>query len=314
WKLGGATDPAAATTDRSDASVTGYWSPADGRYRHDLLELALGRAAALPRVADPHAIVGRTPAGAVLSAGAGDNAAAALGLGASEGDVVVSVGTSGTAFAPGPTPPSDVGGDVAGFADAAGGFLPLVCTLNAARVLDTTAALLGVAASGFDDLALAANPGSGGLSLLPYFDGERTPDRPRAHGVLNGLSTTSLTRENLARAAVEGVLCGLADGIDRLRDQGVDPRRVLLIGGGAASQAVRRIACEILGTPVTVPAPGEYVALGAARQAAWALSGAEHPPRWPAPESHEYAAAPRTEARQRYAELRRETAAWEGHS
>ena len=117
--------------------------------------------------------------------------------------------------------------------------------------------------------------------LLPYLDGERSPNRPGANGVLRGLTSANTTQENLARAAVEAVLCSLADAIDNLADCGITAQRVILIGGAARSEAVRRIAPEIFGVPVTVPSAAEYVALGAARQAAWALSGASEPPTWP---------------------------------
>src|SRR5256884_212578 len=166
------------TTDRGDASGTGYWSPAMGTYRPDLLELAFGRELPLPRVAEPAGVVGETSGGVALAAGTGDNMAAALGLRA-------------------------------------------------------------------------------------------------------GLTRTNASAANLARAAVEGLLCGLADGLDALRGQGVPVDRILLIGGGAGSAAVRALAPALLGAPVAVPRPAEYVALGAARQAAWALQGGAEPPAWP---------------------------------
>ncbi|WP_311244823.1 xylulokinase [Microbacterium sp. WCS2018Hpa-23] len=254
-------------TDRSDASGTGYWNPSTGEYDRELLVAALGHDAILPRVLAHDESVTDAD-GRRVGAGAGDNAAAALGLGAVPGDVVVSIGTSGTVCAISTTPLSDASGTVAGFADASGNFLPLVATLNAARVVDVTAALLGVTHSEFSDLALQAAPGAGGLTLLPYFEGERTPNLPDATASLSGMTLASTTRENLARAAVEGMLRGLGAGLDALRDLGIPLERALLIGGGAQSEAVRRIAPEVLGLAVEVPEPGEYVALGAARQAA----------------------------------------------
>jgi xylulokinase len=162
---------------------------------------------------------------------------------------------------------------VAGFADATGRFLPLVCTLNAARVLTATAAMLGIELSELDSLALAAQPGAGGLSMVPYLDGERTPNLPDATGSLLGMRRDNMTPANVARAAVEGMLGGLGAGIDAMRAVGMAVGRVKLIGGGARSQAVQAIAPEVFGVPVDVPAAAEYVALGAARQAAWALTG-----------------------------------------
>jgi xylulokinase len=270
-----------AVTDRGDASGTGYFSPAANAYRHDILERAFGgRSPVLPRVLGPAEPAGTTEAGALVSAGTGDNMAAALALGLTEGDVVVSLGTSGTVFGVSEVPAADPSGEVAGFADATGRFLPLACTLNAARVLTATAALLGVDLAGLDRLALAADPGAGGLALLPYLDGERTPNLPDAAGSLHGMRRSNLTPENLARAAVEGMLCGLAAGLDAVQAQGLTARRVLLIGGAAQSEAVRAVAPMVFGLPVAVPEPAEHVALGAARQAAWALRQTPEPPAW----------------------------------
>ena len=278
WRLAGS--PPEATTDRGDVSGTGYWCPRTGEYRLDLVELAFGRAYDVPRVAAPHEVVGETASGIALSPGTGDNMGAALGVGARPGDVVVSLGTSGTAFAVSDVPTADPTGTVAGFADATGRFLPLVCTLNAARVLTAAAAMLGVSLDELTTLALAAEPGSGGLVLLPYLDGERTPNLPQATGTLVGLTRDAMTPANVARASVEGMLGGLADAVDALRDQGVEPKRILLVGGAAANAAVQQVATTVFDVPVVIPPPGEYVADGAARQAAWALSGGAEPPSW----------------------------------
>ncbi len=303
WRLAGAAS-GAATTDRGDASGTGYWSPVTGEYRPDLLTLAFGRELAVPRVAAPAEQVGRTPGGAVVAAGTGDNMGAALGLDLEPGDVVVSLGTSGTAFAVATAPCQDASGLVAGFADATGRWLPLVCTLNAARVLQAGAGLLGVDLAGFDALATAAEPGAGGLVLLPYLDGERSPNLPHASGQLAGITRSNLTPENLARACVEGMLGGLADAVDSLLAQSVVARRVLLIGGAAVSEAVRAVAPGLFGVPVHVPAPGEYVARGAARQAAWALLGSAQPPSWQPAATEVFTSQPQPQLRQAYAAAR----------
>jgi xylulokinase len=306
WRLG--QDAAAVpATDRGDASGTGYFSPSAGRWLPDLAAAALGRPLSLPRIARPAEIVGRTGWGAAVSAGTGDNMGAALGLGLEPGDVVVSIGTSGTVFTVSEVPVADACGAVAGFADATGRFLPLVCTINAGLVLSATAGLLGADLGGLSRLALAAQPGAGGITLLPYLDGERTPDRPAATGVLRGLTTRNMTRENLARSAVEAVLASLAEAADLLGASGVERRRVLLIGGGAQSEAVCRIAPGLLRCPVVVPEPAEYVAIGAARQAAWALAGTPAPPPWPPRPAAEYDGAPQPGLRQRYASLREDT-------
>jgi xylulokinase len=302
------------TTDRSDASGTGYWSAESGAYDLELFSLAFGReareagdsagpggAVVLPRVLDPGATAGRVHpecfgsdgkgasgpglgagsanGGIAVGVGAGDNAGAALGLGISPGDVVVSVGTSGTVFAVATDPCTDVTGTVAGFADAGGGYLPIAVTLNAARVLSSIADVLDVDFDGLARLALDAEPGAGGVVLVPYFEGERTPNLPNAKASLHGLSIASATRSNIARAAVEGMLCGLSGGMDALRELGVPARRLLLIGGAVQNPAVQKIAAQVFDLPVVIPSPGEYVARGAAAQAAWTLTGKR--PEWP---------------------------------
>jgi xylulokinase len=309
WKLRGSGALDDLVTDRSDASGTGYFSGVTGEYRRDLLARALGRDdVVLPRVLGPGEAAGRTPAGVLLGPGAGDNAGAALGLGAAAGDVVISLGTSGVVSAVSATPTADDTGIIAGFASATGDHLPLVCTLNAARVLDAAAALLGVDHDGLSKLALSAPAGAGGLVLVPYLEGERTPNRPDATGALHGLTLGTSTPAHLARAAVEGLLCGLADALDALVAAGVPVGRVFLVGGGSRSQAVARIAPAVLGRPVLRPTPGEYVADGAARQAAWVLAGTDGPPEWAAADTEAYEAEPTPAVRERYAEVRDLTA------
>nr|WP_297429257.1 xylulokinase [uncultured Actinotalea sp.] len=327
WRLAGhgpagdtgrAADLAALTTDRSDASGTGYWSPATEDYRRDLLALGLGRDdVVLPRVLGPTAVAGRLPGGgALLGPGAGDNAGAALALGMRPGDVALSIGTSGVVSAVTSAPTADASGLVTGFADATGSYLPLACTLNASRVLDAAARMLGVDHAGLSELALSAPAGADGLVLVPYLEGERTPNRPDATGALHGLRLANTTPAHLARAAVEGMLCALADGLDALRAQGVGVERILLIGGGARSTAVQRIAPAVLGLDVVVPEPGEYVADGAARQAAWVLAAADdaaaEPPRWAASGTEVVSAAATPHVREQYAAVRELTASRPG--
>ncbi|WP_061963371.1 xylulokinase [Demequina aurantiaca] len=273
----------ALTTDRSDASGTGYWSPATGDYDRGLLIQALGHDVILPRVLAPGDVVDTQASGIdldsiVIGVGAGDNAAAGLGLGAREGDVVISIGTSGTVFAVTDSVVRDTSGTVAGFADASGAYLPLIATLNAARVLDAFTRVLGVNHDELGSMALEAGPGAQGAVLVPYFEGERTPNLPDATAGLSGLTLASTTRPNLARAAIEGMLCGLADGLEAIQSLGVKADRALLIGGAAQNSAVSTIAAQVLGIPVSVPTPGEYVAMGAAVQAGWSLTGTR--PSW----------------------------------
>jgi xylulokinase len=273
------------TTDRSDASGTAYWSPYTEAYRTDIVDHAFGREVVLPRVLQPNGVAGFTadvvpgiPAGIPLGVGGADNALAALGLGIGAGDAVVSIGTSGTVYAQADTPVKDLRGVVSTYADATGKYLPLVAMLNAARVLDAGRTLLRADHATFDVLAKGAPPGSGGVTLLPYFEGERYPVLPDGRASLDGLTLGNCTPENIARAFVEGLACSLANGLDALRATGIDCRRVILIGGGSRSAATQHVVAGIFGVPVVVPTPDEYVARGAAKQAIAALG--EEMPIW----------------------------------
>ncbi|AFA75514.1 xylulose kinase XylB [Gordonia polyisoprenivorans VH2] len=299
WKLAGSTDIGALTTDRSDASGTGYFSAADEEYRTDLLQLAFrDRLPGIPRIVGPGEAAGKTSGGVVLGAGVGDNAAAALGLQAGPGDAIVSLGTSGVVSAVGEVPPCDASGIVAGFADATGRHLPLVCTLNGAPVLAATAQMLDVDLARFADLALSAPAGADGLTMVPYLGGERSPNLPAATGTLAGITPANFSAAHVARAAVEGLLCSLVYCRNRIEDQGINVQRFLFIGGGTKSSAVRAIAPALFDGTVVLPADGEYVALGAARQAAWALIG--ELPEWRV-ESETITATPTPEVFAQYA-------------
>ena len=264
------------TTDRGDASGTGYWSAASGSYRPELLALVDADrdwSGAVPTVLGPGDAAGEWN-GAIVGPGTGDNMAGALGVGLRSGDVAVSIGTSGTVYSVCDSPAADPSGIVAGFADATGRYLPLVCTLNATKVTDAVARLLGVDHAAFDELVFAAPPGAGGLTLLPYLDGERTPDRPSATGVLSGVRS-DVSREQLARAAVEGVICGLLDGLDALAAFAPADGRLILVGGGARSRAYRQVLADLSGRAVLVPRSDEQVATGACVQAAAVATGAD---------------------------------------
>ena len=312
WRLQGGEDFAHLFTDRSDASGTGYFDSVTSTYREDLLKSALrtDRTIITPRIVAPSSFGGETLSGIPIAAGAGDNAGAALGVQAQPGDVVVSLGTSGTAFAVSDTATHDPSGAVAGFADATGRFLPLVCTLNAARILDAATRILGKTHDEVGALALTAQPGANGLSLLPYFEGERTPNRPHATGVFAGMNLANSNPEDIARAMIEGMLCGLVDAVAALEKLGVSINRVLLIGGAAKNPAIATIASALFGREVLLPQPGEYVADGAARQAAWALSGSENPPLWNLGSVTSAQSAYTPDVVARYRDLRDKTANW----
>jgi xylulokinase len=288
WQLQAGRDFEKLFTDRSDASGTGYFAADTNLYRRDLLAIALRdkRELYLPKVAKFDQFAGVTSSGLPIAAGAGDNAAAGFGLGAKSGDLIISLGTSGTAFFVSDTPSKDQSGEVAGFADLTGRYLPLVCTLNAARVLDALAKLLGKTHDEIGKLALAAKPGCDGLTMLGYFEGERTPNRPDAKGLLAGITNSNLTAENIARAGIEAIICGLVDSITTLQSNGAQIERVMIVGGAAKNPGVGPIASAILGRPVMTFPPREFVADGAARQAAWALLG--ELPNWQIPDVIEF--------------------------
>ncbi len=271
WQVGGRSF--APVTDRGDASGTLYFDASTNQYRDDLVRRAVGHDLELPRVAAPDEIVGTTPFGVAVAAGTGDNMAAALGLGLLPGEAVVSLGTSGTAFTRSSAQTHEGTGVVAGFADATGGFLPLVCTLNGARNLGATAGLLGVSLDEMSRLALTAPPGSEGVTFVPYLEGERTPSLPDARGELVGLTLANMTPANIARATIEGVLWSLAYGVQVLRQETGEINRITLTGGAAQSRAVQEIAPAVFGLPIASTEVFESVAVGAAKQAAWALTG-----------------------------------------
>jgi xylulokinase len=276
------------TTDRSEAAGTGYWSPMTGEWDEDLLRLVdadVDWRPRLPRILGPRDSAGTVTheaarfagfrPGTLVGPGANDQPVNALALGIEPGDVLVSIGTSGTISAMHATATADPTAAVTGVADASGVFLPLVCTLNATKVTDAFGRLLGVDHDGLASLALAAPADPDRPVLLPYLDGERTPSRPRASGVLSGLRSTS-TREQVARAAFEGVICGLLEGLDALVAQGVSTTgRLVATGGGAHSRAYLQFLADLAGRPVHVSDMEETSASGSAVQAAAVLHGVD---------------------------------------
>ena len=268
-------------TDRGEASGSGWWSPRDGRERRDLLALAVGTEIAsrlrLPEVHGPEEPAGSLrddaaaalglPAGIPVGPGTGDNMAAALGVGAAPGELVVSLGTSGTAFGVSVEPVVDETGEVEGFADATGRFLPLVCMLNCTRVVDSVASMVGLPREDALDRAAATPPGAGGLLLMPYLAGERTPNLPQATGSIDGLTAENATPDFMVRAALDGVAAGLAYAVEVLSNLGIRAPEITLVGGGSHHPAWRQAIADATGLPVVVRAGGEHAARGAAMQA-----------------------------------------------
>ncbi|MEV6181116.1 xylulokinase [Streptomyces sp. NPDC052015] len=261
------------TTDRGDASGTGWWASGPEAYDDDILAHVGLDPALLPRVVRPGEVAGTVrdshdlpfSKGTLVAPGTGDNAAAALGLGLRPGTPVLSLGTSGTVYAVSRRRPTDPTGTVAGFADAHGDWLPLACTLNCTLAVDRVAALLGVDREAVEPTA--------DLTLLPYLDGERTPNLPRASGLVHGLRHDT-TAGQLLQAAYDGAVHSLLGALDLVLDEDADRSApLLLIGGGARGTAWQQTVRRLSGRPVQIPEARELVALGAAAQAAGLLTG-----------------------------------------
>lgn len=280
WKIRGGFEAVGLEglcTDRSDASGTGYMDRADAVYRREILAQALrisleeAEGIILPKICEPMEAMGCGDLAQgwgeiAIGPGCGDNAGAALGVGLGVGQALLSLGTSGVVAVVSETPVEDPSGQVAGFADASGHWLPLACTLNASRILDAIGAMSGLSYEELDEAALSV-PDAGGLRLVPYFEGERTPNLPDATARLEGMTLKNSTRAHLARAGVEGLLAHMRFALECVRELGVPIEKVLVVGGGARSRAVQSLAAKFLGVPVEFPEAAEYVALGAARQA-----------------------------------------------
>jgi xylulokinase len=264
-----------------DASGTGFldirrraWSRAamdavDGRVAGCLPALSASHlpcGVLLPGIAARYGF----PAGTIVSAGGGDNMMGAIGTGnVVPGAVTASFGTSGTIYAFARKPVIDPSGEIAAFCSSTGGWLPLLCTMNVTGVTEQVRALFGWELSDLERAAAGAPAGSGGLTLLPYLDGERTPNLPKGTGVYFGLNRKTLDRGHLARAAIEGATLGMNYGLRRLAALGVKAREIRLTGGGARSPLWRQISADIFGVPVVAMAQDESAALGGALQAAW---------------------------------------------
>jgi xylulokinase len=277
----------ARVTDRSEASGTGYFDTQTGEWLTDYLDLVGGArdwTAMLPNVLGPCQPAGTLrPAAAealglapdtLVGPGGGDQHAAYLGLGLRDGDQYIGIGTSGVVATSSRTPVFDSGGMVDGVADLTGGYLPLVSTLNAARVSDVAARMLGTDLAGLSALALAAGDAQGPV-LVPFLDGERKPDRPAARGAFADL-TSHTTREELARAFVEGPLLSLMSARDHLRACGVDlSGAATAVGGGTRSRATLQLLTDLLDEEVTVLDADEATARGACVQAAAVATGTD---------------------------------------
>ncbi|EJN33716.1 xylulokinase [Pseudomonas sp. GM80] len=275
-----------ACSEYGDASGSGYFNVRSRQWDLQLLRDidASGRLqAALPELIDAHEAVGKIlPAiaehlginpEALVSSGGGDNMMGAIGTGNIQpGAITMSLGSSGTVYAYSDVPKVSPDAAVATFCSSSGGWLPLICTMNLTNATGAIRELFNLDLQQFNDLVAQSPIGADGVSLLPFFNGERVPALPHATGSLHGLTLNNLTQANLCRAAVEGTTFGLRYGLDLLRQNGLQSRSICLIGGGSKSAVWRQIVADIMNTPVICTEQSEAAALGAAIQAAWCKS------------------------------------------
>jgi xylulokinase len=275
-----------------DASGTAFFDVRTRRWALEVLAKIDGGtgqlAAALPPLMGAEALVGALraevaaelglPAACVVSSGGGDNMMGAIGTGnVREGVVTLSLGTSSTVYSYSDAPVLDATGNVAPFCSSTGGWLPLVCTMNATNVVTQTLTNLGMTVGDIEAALESTRPGAEGLVMMPFLNGERTPDLPQAKGSLVGISANNFTANNLIRAAIEGVSFGILNGLDLIM-AGKTPERILVIGGGARSAAWRQLLADATGAVIQVPAESEAGCLGAAMQAMFAYAHAEGEP------------------------------------
>ncbi|QXI18115.1 xylulokinase [Pseudomonas hamedanensis] len=273
-------------SEYGDASGTGYFNVRTRQWDLQLLRDidASGRLqAALPELIDAHEAVGTLLPSiaehlginpdAVVASGGGDNMMGAIGTAnIRPGAITMSLGSSGTVYAYGDVPSVSPDASVATFCSSSGGWLPLICTMNLTNATGAIRELFNLDLPQFNQLVAQSPIGADGVSLLPFFNGERVPALPHATGSLHGLTLDNLTQANLCRAAVEGTTFGLRYGLDLLRQNGLQSQRICLIGGGSKSAVWRQIVADIMNTPVICTEQSEAAALGAAIQAAWCQS------------------------------------------
>ena len=313
--------------EAGDASGTAFFDIRARAWQKQVLDAiddGTGRLfAALPELIGPEEIIGTLrpevaaelglPQTCAVSSGGGDNMMAAIGTGnVREGIVTLSLGTSSTVYSFSEQPVQDEMGNVAPFCSSSGGWLPLICTMNATNVVTDTVNLLGRSVAEIDQALNSTEPGADGLTFLPFLNGERTPDLPRARASLVGISATNFRANHLIRAAVEGVSFGILNGLDLIL-HGRKADVVQVTGGGARSAAWRQLLADASGVEIHVPAEEEAGCLGAAMQAMVALSYAKGNPETFAEVAARCTridasatARPRTELRERYNQAARE--------
>ena len=273
--------------ERGDASGTGLMDIFSGSWDEEAVEAtAPGLMGKLPPILESPGIIGKAtasaaealglPDGVKVASGGGDNMMSAIGTGAVEdGVIAMSLGTSGTLFSTSSRPFCDSGLRLASFCSSTGAWLPLLCTMNCTVASETMRNLFDRDVKAFDGMAQKAGAGAGGLLLLPFLNGERVPDFPNGEGVLFGMHPSNVTQENIARATLEGVTYGFMLGLEAFRDNGVDPKSLILTGGGAKSRVWRSLVADMTRLSVKVPSMKESAAFGAALHGIWCLSGGD---------------------------------------
>jgi len=273
--------------EAGDASGTGFMNIRERSWSHDMLNAIdpnRDLSECLPPIHTETGVVGRIhaeasrktglPEGIPVSTGGGDNMMGAIGTGnVSLGKVTMSLGTSGTVYAYSDKPVIDPRGEIAAFCSSTGGWLPLMCTMNCTVTTEMMRGIMGADIASFESQVSASPRGAGGVITLPFFNGERTPNLPRAKACIVGLDTQNTRPENLLRSAMEGSTFALRYGVDRLRDLGIDASEICLTGGGAGSLTWRRVVADVCNTPVTVLEQDEGASFGAALQALGSLEG-----------------------------------------
>jgi xylulokinase len=273
--------------EAGDASGTGFLNIGDRSWSKDMLKAIdpdRDLADCLPALIKEPGIMGYInadaaattglPMGIPVSTGGGDNMMGAIGTGNfSPGRVTMSLGTSGTVYAYSDQPVIDPRGEIAAFCSSTGGWLPLMCTMNCTVTTELMRGVLGADINAFENQVSGAPRGADGVITLPFFNGERTPNMPRAKASVMGLDSRNMRRENLLRSAMEGATFSLRYGIDRLRDLGIEASEICLTGGGAGSQTWRQVVADVCNAPVTVLHQDEGASFGAALQALSIIEG-----------------------------------------
>ena len=278
WKLTGE-----YVMEYGDASGTALFDSAKRCWSKEICDIIDGNLLGLlPKLIEPSAPAGKVsaeaaaaygiPEGIPVSAGGGDNMMGAVGTGTvADGFLTMSMGTSGTLYGYSDKPINDPENGLSGFCSSTGGWLPLLCTMNCTVATEFVRGLFNMDVKELDGEAAKAPCGSEGVLVMPFFNGERTPNLPNGRASITGLTSANTNRANIARASLESAVFAMRGGLDAFRKLGFKPREIRLIGGGSKSPLWRQIAADVMNLPIRIPALDEAAALGGAVQALWCL-------------------------------------------